>query len=203
MRNEQEIRVVLVDADGTPTGETMEKAMAHRCGALHAAFTVVYMTPEGLILTQVRGEGAQHSAGRIAPSVCSHPREGEAILDAARRRIKEELGIWWEHDLEEVFTVRYCLDVQGPRGEHLIEHEFDHIVLVRCRTTIKTENADRRQIQKLDWVSTLRLLRMMEEEPDALAPWYPPIMREFVRHGIWGGVADGRTVDSSPREEGI
>jgi isopentenyl-diphosphate delta-isomerase len=63
-----------------------------------------------------------HSPGLWTNACCSHPRPGEETLDAANRRLSEEMGIT-HCQLEEKFSFVYRIDF--PDG--LIEHEYDHV----------------------------------------------------------------------------
>ena len=84
--------VVLVDESDAEVGEG-EKLDVHRKGALHRAFSVFAFNEAGELLLQRRALGKYHSGGLWTNSACGHPRPGEAVADAARRRLFEELGI--------------------------------------------------------------------------------------------------------------
>lgn len=116
----KEDHVVLVDAQDRGIG-TMPKLRAHEEGRLHRAFSIFIFNSAGRLLLQKRAQGKYHSAGLWTNSCCSHPRPDEPIEVAARRRLKEELGISCE--LSSEFTFTYKADV----GNGLTEHEFDHV----------------------------------------------------------------------------
>lgn len=116
----KEERVVLVDADDVEVG-TMSKSRAHQEGRLHRAFSIFLFNREGRLLLQRRSALKYHSAGLWTNSCCSHPRPGEPVVLAAKRRLKEELGV--SCDLSSEFTFTYRAEV----GHGLIEHEFDHV----------------------------------------------------------------------------
>src|SRR5437764_8203432 len=97
--------VVLLNEDGTEAG-TEDKAAAHEApGRLHLAFSVFLFDPSGRVLLQQRAAGKALFAGLWSNSCCSHPRPGENVADAGRRRVREELGIGC--DLEEVGVFAY------------------------------------------------------------------------------------------------
>ncbi len=73
------------------------------------------------MLLQQRAHTKYHSAGLWTNACCSHPRPGEAVQDAAARRLKEEMGI--NSALSEVFSFVYKTDFANG----LTEYEFDHV----------------------------------------------------------------------------
>lgn len=86
--------LILVDGLDREVG-TATKLQTHVEGLLHRAFSVVLARdgadgPE--LLLAKRSMRKFHSGGLWANSVCSHPRAGEELMDAAYRRVREELG---------------------------------------------------------------------------------------------------------------
>src|ERR1700754_4943674 len=100
----QQEEVILVDKDDTPLG-TMEKIEAHRQALLHRAFSVFIFNSKGEMLLQRRAPGKYHSPGLWTNACCSHPRPGEETIDAAARRLREELG--FSTPLEKLFEFTY------------------------------------------------------------------------------------------------
>ncbi len=85
--------LILVDENDVATG-SCEKVECHLGdGLLHRAFSVFLFNPNGALLIQQRAPGKMLWGGYWANSCCSHPRVGEDTLDAAHRRIREELGV--------------------------------------------------------------------------------------------------------------
>ena len=81
---------MIVNANGQAIG-TMDKMAAHRCGVLHRAFSVFIFNAKGQLLLQQRAFNKYHSGGLWTNTCCSHPRPGEFTLDAAHRRLQEEM----------------------------------------------------------------------------------------------------------------
>ena len=111
-------KVILVDQNDNPIG-LMEKMEAHEKAILHRAFSVFIFNTEGKLLLQERAYHKYHSPGLWTNTVCSHPREGETTIDAAHRRIVEEMGFDCPIEKKLDFVYKSVLD-QG-----LTEHEFD------------------------------------------------------------------------------
>ena len=116
-----EEKVILVDENDSQIG-LMNKMEAHEKGALHRAFSIFIFNSKGEFLIQQRAFSKYHSGGEWANTCCSHQREGETTLEAAHRRLVEEMG--FDVDLKEVFNFTYKKEF----GNGLTEHEFDHVV---------------------------------------------------------------------------
>lgn len=114
-------QVILVDAQDNEVGQ-MEKQAAHETGALHRAFSVFVYNAAGHLILQRRAMHKYHSGGLWTNTCCSHPRPGESDLDAATRRLQEEMG--FACALEHAFSFLYFQEV----GD-LTEHELDHVFI--------------------------------------------------------------------------
>lgn len=115
-------QVVLVDVEDRTLGQE-EKLAVHRSGALHRAFSVFLFDSDGRWLLQRRHPAKYHSGGLWTNTCCSHPAPGDDIHDAARRRLKAEMGI--ETTLSPLFHFTYRAELDNG----LIEHELDHVFM--------------------------------------------------------------------------
>jgi len=115
-----EDNVILVDENDIQVG-LMPKLEAHQKGLLHRAFSVFIFNKDYKLLLQKRALSKYHSGGLWTNTCCSHPREDEDILDAANRRLFEEMGI--KTSLRKVYDFIYKAELDN----NLIENEFDHV----------------------------------------------------------------------------
>ena len=115
-----EEKVILVDKNDNQVG-LMPKLEAHEKGVLHRAFSIFIFNSNYELLLQKRASSKYHSGGLWTNTCCSHPREGEDILDAANRRLDEEMGI--KTSLRKVYDFIYKAELDNQ----LTEHEFDHV----------------------------------------------------------------------------
>ena len=86
-----EEKVILVDSSDRAIG-LMEKMEAHERAFLHRAFSVFIFNSKGEMLLQRRALNKYHSGGLWTNTCCSHPREGETVVEAGLRRMREEMG---------------------------------------------------------------------------------------------------------------
>jgi isopentenyl-diphosphate delta-isomerase len=159
-------KVVLVDKHDNTIG-SMEKMEAHHRGALHRAFSVLLFNAEGKILLQKRSSRKYHSAGLWTNTCCSHPQPGEVIEDAARRRLREEMGI----DMQPEFAYKFIYKTE--LDQELIEHEFDYVFVGKFNgePAINSEEVEDWKYADIDWVR-----QDMNEHPDHYTYWFKLIM---------------------------
>jgi isopentenyl-diphosphate delta-isomerase len=112
--------VILVDKNDVQTG-TMEKMEAHKQGLLHRAFSIFIFNTNGEFLLQQRALNKYHNGGLWTNTCCSHPLPGENVLNAAHRRLSEEMGFTTK--LIPAFNFIY----NATFDNGLAEYEFDHV----------------------------------------------------------------------------
>ncbi len=159
--------LILVDGLDRETGAAT-KLQAHVDGALHRAFSVVLMRDgeagQELLLAK-RSMLKYHSGGLWANSCCSHPRVGEGVVEAAYRRVPEELGCE-AVDLRELCSFVYRAEFDNG----LTEHECDHVVVGRCVGDVVPNPAEASEAR---WTSFDDLAAELANEPAKFAVWAP------------------------------
>ena len=163
--------VVLVDRQDNPLG-TMEKMEAHQRGVLHRAFSVLVFNTHGELLLQKRAKSKYHSGGLWTNTCCSHPRVGEAMEVATRRRLQEEMGIDVQPDFLYKFIYRAELD------RNMIEHELDHVY-----TAVYDGAPSLNYNEVEDWrfIPLDHLRTHISNHPDAYTAWFKIIMDHYTR----------------------
>lgn len=123
--------VVLLDSASDAPIATMGKHAAHQAGLYHAAISVVLVDRLGRQLLQQRAFTKYHCPGMWSNACCSHQMAGETSLDAARRRLFDELRL--RTPIAPLARVRY-----RARVGHLIEHECVDVFIGLCTTLPRT-----------------------------------------------------------------
>lgn len=164
--------VVLVNVNDKPIG-TLEKMEAHVKGVLHSAFSVFIFNEKGELMLQQRALGKYHSPGLWTNTCCSHPREGEKPIDAAHRRMVEEMG--FDCEFREAFTFTYKADV----GQGLTEHEFDHVFIGR---TDKTPNINPEEVNDWKFMKLEDIKSDMKINPSSYTVWFKIAFDEVMEH---------------------
>jgi isopentenyl-diphosphate delta-isomerase len=155
--------VILVDDSDVEIG-TMEKIEAHRAGLLHRAFSVFVVDTKGQILLQRRASAKYHSGGLWSNSCCGHPRPGERVAEAARRRLREEMGL----DCELTHLDRFLYFAQLEGG--LVEHELDHVLIGRSDETPRPNPAE---VGDWRWARPERIEDDLQATPSTFTAWFP------------------------------
>lgn len=159
--------VVLVDEHDRRVG-TAEKLEAHRSGKLHRALSVFVFDRDGRLLIHQRAAEKYHSGGLWSNTCCSHPRPGEEVADAARRRLGEEMGLEDVH-LEEWFTFTYRARV----GPELWEHELDHVFV---GLSDHDPEPSPEEVADWRWVTLAELAEEVEAHPDRFTYWFRELL---------------------------
>ncbi len=163
-------QVILVDASDQPCG-TEEKLKAHHEGLLHRAFSVFVLREvkgKTETLLQRRQKDKYHSPGLWTNTCCSHPRPGEDTLDAAQRRLQEEMG--FTVPVKEIGVFQY----RAEFGNGLIEHEIDHVCVGGIgnhdpETLTTCFNPD--EVDACRWQALDDLQSEIEQHPERFTPW--------------------------------
>jgi isopentenyl-diphosphate delta-isomerase len=154
--------VVLVNNKDQEIG-TMEKMEAHLKGLLHRAFSVFIFNSKGEMLIHRRALGKYHSPGLWTNTCCSHPRPNEAVLDAANRRMDEEMG------MSESLTKTVSFVYHHKFDNGLIEHEFDHI-LIGNSDALPSINED--EVDSFKYIGIEELEQSIKQNPDDYTVWF-------------------------------
>ena len=173
-RGEAPILLELVDEHGATTG-VAEKLSVHRePGTLHRAFSVFLLDGQGRLLLQRRARGKYHSPGVLTNTCCGHPYPRERPLDAALRRVGEELGAV-PALLREAGTV--CYRHPDPVSG-LVEHEFNHLFAGRLE---QPTDPDPDEVEEILAVGPAELEGLRATEPFSV--WFGTVW-EAVRPQI-------------------
>jgi len=184
-----DINVILVDENDNPIGK-MEKIEAHEKGLLHRAFSVMFVRYDKdnnlEVLLQKRASSKYHCGGLWSNTCCSHPLENESVLDAAKRRLPEELGLSQEL-LENIeFKKIGSFIYKAKLNNDLTEHEFDHVIL-----GITPENSqinfidspeiqaslNRDEVSEIKWFNFQNLFTHLNENPNFYTPWLMKVIK--------------------------
>jgi isopentenyl-diphosphate delta-isomerase len=161
-------QVILVDTDDNELG-IMEKIEAHEKGLLHRAFSIFLFNSSGQILLQQRADSKYHSPGLWTNACCSHPGPNETVLDGAKRRLMEELGI------STFLTQAFYFEYRTEFTNGLTEHELDHVFVGYTNENPILNDAEAKAFK---WISLESLMLDLQNSPDNYTVWFKIILNQ-------------------------
>lgn len=153
--------LVLVDLKDRTIGSG-EKLWVHQNDKLHRAFSV-FVVDGNKMLLQKRNILKYHSGGLWANACCSHPRKGEELRTAVKRRMLEEIGV--SAEFKEIFSFIY----RSEYNNKLTEYEFDHVFICNYSGDVWP---DKSEIDKINWVDIDWLKKDVVSNPSSYASWF-------------------------------
>ena len=157
-----EKNVILVNEKDEITG-SMEKLEAHKKGLLHRAFSIFVFNSQGEMLMQQRAIDKYHSGGLWTNACCSHPQPGEETGDAARKRLKEEMG--FEIPVSKVFDFVY----KAKFDNGLTEYEFDHVFVGEYEGVV---DYDKEEVMEACYESMEKINHSLKNHPEKYTAWF-------------------------------
>lgn len=155
--------LILVDSTDRALGHLSKAACHDGHGVLHRAFSLFLFNAAGELLLQQRSSTKRLWPGFWSNSCCSHPRRGETLELATRRRLEDELNVG--ATLEHVYKFQYQADF-GARGA---EHELCHVFLGRL---VGAPEPNACEIAALRFVGAADLDREFEARSLRFTPWF-------------------------------
>ena len=157
-----EEEVVLVDEKNNVLG-TMPKSFVHGATTpLHRGFSLFLFDRDGRLLLQQRSRTKKTWPLVWSNSVCGHPALNESNVDAARRRLADELGMTAAH-IEEIAPYRYCFTRDG-----VMENEICPILVgfTENEPKINTE-----EVEAVRWIAWEEFLQEIKAEKGLYSEW--------------------------------
>ena len=155
--------LILVDADDNETGYSSKAECHDGPGKLHRAFSVFLFNDAGELLLQQRAASKRLWPGYWSNTCCSHPRRGESMEVATRRRLRDELNI--DANLEFVYKFQY----QAEFGQAGSENELCHVFVGRVTAEIEP---NQHEISAIRFASKDELDAELKSSPELFTPWF-------------------------------
>jgi isopentenyl-diphosphate delta-isomerase len=164
-----ENNIVLVDENDNQIW-LWEKMDVHRKWLLHRAISVLVLDWKWKMLLQQRAMNKYHCPWMWSNTTCTHPFPNESNIDAAHRRLQEEM--WFDTELREIFQFKYTAHFEN----WLTENEYDHVFLGLYDWEIII-NPDEADDYKWIWIEELK--KDIIENPDKYTKWFKIILEKY------------------------
>ncbi|MBI4901246.1 MAG: isopentenyl-diphosphate Delta-isomerase, partial [Actinobacteria bacterium] len=157
--------VILVDAAGQRVGTAPRLEVHTTTTPLHLAFSTYLFNARGEVLLTRRALGKKTWPGVWTNSCCGHPRPSESPEDAARRRIREELGLTVGPLVPLLPDFRYrAVDASG-----VVENEICPVYAGYVTEADPRPNPD--EVAEWAWVPWDRFAEAITATPHVYSPW--------------------------------
>ena len=158
--------VVLVDATGSPVG-TAPRASVHDTDTpLHLAFSCYVTDGAGQVLLTRRALGKRTWPGVWTNSCCGHPRPGEPLTDAIRRRLVDELGL----EVGALTCVLPDFAYRATDASGVVENEVCPVYVAQTHPG-SSVSPDAAEVMEWEWVPWSSLGQAVGAAPFAFSPW--------------------------------
>ena len=172
----EEEPLILVNESDREIGHLSKGECHDGDGVLHRAFSLFIFNSQGELLLQQRSAEKRLWPLFWSNSCCSHPRRGETMDVATRRRLEQELGM--AANFNHLFTFQYharYLDLGS-------ESEICWVYIGLCNDPPRPNS---NEISRVRWITADELDRELQEQPEVFTPWsaqeWPRVRAEF-RH---------------------
>lgn len=167
MRERDDVElVVLLDEAGHSIGTADKAGVHHTETPLHLAFSCYVTDGEGQVLLTRRALGKRTWPGVWTNTCCGHPRPGEALTDAIRRRLVDELGL----EVGELTCALPDFAYRATDASGLVENEVCPVYVAPTRSgSHVTPNSS--EVMEWKWVSWRSLGQAVGAAPFAFSPW--------------------------------
>ena len=144
----------ICDEQGNPTGETVERSVAHREGILHRTAHVWILREldgKAQILLQKRSQGKDSFPGLYDTSSAGHIPAGVDFVPSALREMEEELGVRARaEELREIgfFRIQY---EKLFHGSLFRDNEYSRVFLYREPVEISALRLQESEVEEVRW----------------------------------------------------
>lgn len=164
------LEIVLIDKNDKEIW-LWEKIDVHKKWLLHRAISILILNKNWEMLLQKRALSKYHCGWLWSNATCTHPFSWESNIEAAHRRLKEEMG--FDTDLYEIFQFRYTAEFDN----WLIENEYDHVFLWYYNWVVEFDGDE---VSNYMWIWIDELRKNILENPDKYTQWFKVMFKKFL-----------------------
>jgi isopentenyl-diphosphate delta-isomerase len=141
--------VVLLGEDGAAIGSAPKAEVHHADTPLHLAFSCYVFDEAGRFLLTQRARHKATFGGVWTNSACGHPAPGEAIEDAVRRRVEQEIGL----TLDDLRLVLPHFRYRAMMDNGVTENEMCPVFVATTRDAVRLDPEEVDDFEWVDWPS--------------------------------------------------
>ncbi|GAA2114210.1 isopentenyl-diphosphate Delta-isomerase [Nocardioides bigeumensis] len=158
--------VVLLDEEGRAIGTASKSEVHHHDTPLHLAFSCYVFDDDDRLLVTRRALAKPTWPGVWTNSCCGHPAPGEALADAVRRRVGQELGI----AIDDVRVALPGFRYRAVMADGMVENEMCPVAVARCSTPSALD-PDPAEVAETCWVAWADFRLTVRTGRRSVSPW--------------------------------
>jgi len=155
-------KLILVDEFDCAIGFSDKKKCHQLAGTLHRAFSIFLFNEQNQVLIHKRSQFKNLWPKYWSNSCCSHPRKGETLEVATKRRLLEELGMRCTLEFMYKFIYKASYKSIGT------EHELCHVYFAK---TLQNPIPNPNEISDIKWIGIDELSSDISDNPEIYTPW--------------------------------
>jgi isopentenyl-diphosphate Delta-isomerase len=156
--------VVLLDEDHRPVGQLPKSQVHHAETPLHRGFSCYVFDGSGRVLMTRRAITKRTWPGVWSNTCCGHPLPGEADIEAAARRLADELGLRLTR--AEVILPDFRYRAVAPDG--VVENEFCPVLVANAEGQ---PQPDPTEVLESHWARWPAVVSLAAATPWLISPW--------------------------------
>ena len=156
----------VVDEEGNPTGETIERTLAHSRGVRHrTAHVWLFRRRQGRaeVLLQKRSRGKDSFPGCFDISSAGHIPAGMDYIPSALRELQEELGVTARAEELRCCGKRYIHYEDTFYGRRFEDRQVSMIYLLWLDREEKDFTLQQSEVEEVRWIDFDQCVRLVEE----------------------------------------
>lgn len=155
--------IVLVNEKNEPIGTAEKLSNHHDKTPLHRAFSIFLFSGEGKMLLQKRASHKKTWGGIWSNSCCGHLMLHESLENAAKRRVKYELGIKKIEPIVILPDFRYRAEKDG-----IVENEICPVMAAFIDSEPRPNAAE---VEDFEWIEWKSFVDEIAKPDDRYSPW--------------------------------
>jgi isopentenyl-diphosphate delta-isomerase type 1 len=158
----------ILDEQGEKTGKVRSYEDAHQFGLVHRAVHVWIINSRNEILIQKRQKNRRAYPSHWDISSAGHVSAGETSLPAARREVKEELGLdFSDADFQFLCTLEEHITLN--EGTY-VNNEFDDVFVVHVHTPTADIKIDPDEVDQIRWITIPDFEKWTQDGGEPMVP---------------------------------
>jgi isopentenyl-diphosphate delta-isomerase len=165
--------LILVDSEDNVVGYG-EKENCHLIPTkLHRAFSIFVINSKREMLVHKRSSLKKTWPGFWTNACCSHPRKGETLEEATKKRLLFEMG--FTCSLEYFFRFEYKADYDKIYGENEVDHVFFGLY-------DGTPNPNGDEVEEWKFIGLSELLEDVKVNDARYTPWFKIALPQVINY---------------------